>query len=319
MTRVSVEPTRRRVSLFPLPRARDVPCTGGSTTPAGRDRRRAPGRGGRGRGRGRGPLPRAAAPRPRGPRPSPGQPPFVLDLGSRYHGRRDGEAAAGGAGRARATTARDGLLALAVASARIDARRRRRRPGGPERGRGEARLGRRARPGRAGAPVLRPAGDRGGRCSSCRTCQADPKDPFPRFEEGLVLLFAGPPAGRRGPKLRAARSAAPDSTYALRADNALHPGMRIGYPLWVPTHSLAQGSTAVLVGGGPPRARLAAGPAGAGRRAAAARPADARPGRALGRRWRPIPAKHRRPGRARSCWRFSKDAAAGGLRRARAT
>jgi tetratricopeptide (TPR) repeat protein len=189
---------------------------------------------------GRSPEPRAAPARTGAVQ---GQPPLVLDLGARYTV--DGTATQRLAALERKGDYHDdGLLALAVASARFDT-------GDVDGARdaldaAAARLGSGDERVQVGRALLSyDPSDPGRALQRLQNLQSDRKDPFPRFEEGLVLLFAGRQKDAAA-KLRAARNAAPDSSYALRADNALHPQMRIGYPLWVPTHSLPEGSTAAL-------------------------------------------------------------------------
>jgi tetratricopeptide (TPR) repeat protein len=189
---------------------------------------------------GRSPEPKAAPARTAAVQ---GRPPLVLDLGARYTV--DGTAKQRLAALERKGDFRkDGLLALAVASARLDAgdvdgAREALDAAASKLGSGDERV-------QVGRALLSyDASDPGRAVQLLQNLPASARDPFPRFEQGLVLLFAGRQK-EAAAKLRAARNAAPDSTYALRADNALHPQMRIGYPLWVPTRSLPQGSTDAL-------------------------------------------------------------------------
>jgi tetratricopeptide (TPR) repeat protein len=72
-----------------------------------------------------------------------------------------------------------------------------------------------------------------------------PKDPFPLFERGLVLLYGGHTADAQQ-VLTSVRQLAPDSRYGVAADNLLHPGERPGYPFWLPDQPLPTGTLASL-------------------------------------------------------------------------
>jgi Flp pilus assembly protein TadD len=176
--------------------------------------------------------------------PSPHLPPLVLDLPARYGVRASG-AARIAALRRLGNPARDPLLALAITSAAIGANRRDEAAAAladatRRLGSGDARVA-------AARAILlydprnpQPADD------ALQAIAAErPEDPFPQFERGLVLFFAGR-GGEAEQAFTAARALDPDSPYASRADDLLHRNMRSGYPFWLADEPLPAGTLAQL-------------------------------------------------------------------------
>jgi tetratricopeptide (TPR) repeat protein len=90
---------------------------------------------------------------------------------------------------------------------------------------------------------------------------ARPADELPRFERGVVLLYAGQDAAATT-ALRQVRARDPGGLYGGRADDLLHPGMLPGSPFWIAARPAAAGTpladAAKLEGEGQREAALAA-------------------------------------------------------------
>jgi tetratricopeptide (TPR) repeat protein len=94
-----------------------------------------------------------------------------------------------------------------------------------------------------------------------RVAVAHPGDALPRFERGVVLLYAGQDAAATT-TLREVRARDPGGLYGGRADDLLHPGMLPGSPFWIAARPAPAGSplaaAATLEGQGKRLAALAA-------------------------------------------------------------
>ena len=195
-------------------------------------------------------------------RPLHGMPPLLLRLPAAL-APRAGESAAARLARLRRSgdASRDGLLALAVGAAEIDV--------GNARGAAQAfdqaagTLG--ANDGRVevarallryDATQPQPA-----LAALDRIAAARPSDQLPRFERGVVLLYAGQD-GAATSVLRQVRAHDPGGLYGGRADDLLHPGMLPGPPFWIAARPAPVGTplalAAKLEGEGRREAALAA-------------------------------------------------------------
>jgi tetratricopeptide (TPR) repeat protein len=94
-----------------------------------------------------------------------------------------------------------------------------------------------------------------------RIAAARPSDPLPRFERGVVLLYAGQDAAATS-TLRQVRAQDRGGLYGGRADDLLHPGMLPGSPFWIAARPAPAGTplsdAAKLEGEGRRQAALAA-------------------------------------------------------------